>query len=246
MLHSLIIAFMAKVKIAAMGDIHIGRVGVSHKENFKQLSEEAEILLLCGDLTERGTEEQTTMLIEELASCTVPVIAVLGNHDYDKGNEKIIETMLTQAHVKVLDGDYTIIKDIGFAGIKGCGGGFDKYMLTPFGEPMVKEFVRQSVEDSLRLENALAQLSTDKKVVLMHYSPIVQTVSGEPKEIFPFLGCSRFVSPIHRFQATIVFHGHAHHGTYEGKTEQGIPVYNVAYPILKKQFPDKPYAIFEV
>lgn len=237
---------MAKTRIAAMGDIHIGRPGFSHKEHFKRISDEADILVLCGDLTERGTEEQGHMLIEELASCSIPVVAVLGNHDYDKGQEKTLESMLTQAHIKILEGDYITIKDVGFAGIKGCGGGFDKYMLTPFGEGMVKEFVRKSVEDSLLLENALAQLSTEKKIVIMHYSPIRHTIEGEPKEIYPFLGCSRFVSPIHRFQATMVFHGHAHHGTYEGKTEQGVPVYNVAYPVLKATFPDKPYAIFEV
>lgn len=237
---------MPKVRIAAIGDIHIGRPGLSFKEHFKKISEEADILALCGDLTERGTEEQGSMLIEELTSCTIPIVAVLGNHDYDRGNEGILESMLAKAHVQVLDGDYITIKDIGFAGIKGCGGGFNEYMMTPFGEDMVKEFVRQSVDDSLRLENALAQLSTEKKIILMHYSPILQTIQGEPKEIYAFLGCSRFISPIHRFHATMVFHGHAHHGTYEGKSEQGVPVYNVAYPILKKQSPDKPYAIFEV
>ena len=234
------------MKIAAVSDIHIGRPGFTHVESFKKISQEADVLLLCGDLTDRGTEEQAQILIEELKSCTIPVVAVFGNHDYDKGKEKSLEKILKNANVCVLDGEYTVIGDVGFAGIKGFAGGFDQTMLTSFGEKQIKDYVRESVNNALALESALSQLHTEKKVVLLHYAPISQTVEGEPREIFPFLGSSHLLSPLHRFKVNVVFHGHAHHGTSEGKTEQGIPVYNVAYPLLTKINPEKPYVIVEV
>ncbi len=238
---------MKKTRIAAMADLHIGREGHDYSEDFKELSLEADILVLCGDLTDRGSEEQTLELIQQLTSCKVPVICVLGNHDYEGEEEDRVTQLLQENKIHVLNGTSTVVEEIGFAGIKGFCGGFDSFTLAPWGERAIKEFVHESIQDSLQLEKALSELDTKKKVVLLHYSPISATVKGEPLELYPFLGCSRLISPIHRLHPDVVFHGHAHHGTHEGKTLQGdIPVYNVSVPVNILLERKKKYVIKEI
>ena len=234
------------MNIAAIGDIHISTQHPGRfSELFKSISEVAEVLILAGDLTDSGEPEDAEELLRELEVCTIPVVGVLGNHDYERGNEHAITTIVSK-RMTVLDGTSTVVGNVGFAGIKGFAGGFDTHVLTPFGEKAIKTFVQEAVNDTLRLEQSLAQLDTEKKVVVLHYAPIRATVIGESPEIFPFLGCTRLVEPINRFGALSVFHGHAHHGTFEGKTETGIPVYNVASPLLQGLFPDKPYCLTTV
>lgn len=235
------------MKIAALADIHVGEDSINAFSGlFSKISEAAEILLLCGDLTQHGRASEAETLATELASCKVPAVAVLGNHDYE-GNEVLqIVEVLKKARVTVLDGTSFVYKDIGFAGVKGFGGGFERHMLSPWGESAIKAFVQEAVDESLKLEKALNELETSKKVVLLHYSPIRGTVVGENEEIFPFLGSSRLADTINRLSASVVFHGHAHAGTHEGKTSKDIPVFNVCYHLMRQLSPENPYKIYEV
>jgi Icc-related predicted phosphoesterase len=229
-----------KIRIAAVGDIHV-------KENdhgkwadyFKTISREADILVLAGDLTDTGHLNEAEILKEELKACTIPIVAVLGNHDFERDQQKTIKKMLESDQVHILDGEAVVINNIGFAGIKGFGGGFGRYMLSMFGEQMFKSFVQEAVDEALKLDRALAHLESNydedmKKIVVMHYAPIKETIEGEPHEIWPFMGSSRLVEPINRREVEAVFHGHAHVGTLEGQTSAGVKVYNVAKPILQK------------
>lgn len=240
-----------KTRIAAIADIH---VKVSDKgkwaELFKEVSRHADVLVIGGDLTDTGDEVEAQVLAAELKVCSVPVITVLGNHDHEKGRQKLIRQIIQNDMVHVLDGEAVVIGDIGFAGIKGFGGGFDDHMLSMFGEDAMKHFVKEGVDEALRLERALSRLDQEhehlKKVVVMHYSPLKATICGEPEAVFPFLGCSRLAEPISRRQDVIaVFHGHAHRGTLEGEVPGGIKVYNVARPILQKANYPLPYFILE-
>lgn len=234
------------MKIAALGDIHVSEKDHGkYKDLFVQISKEADVLIICGDLTDRGLASEAQVLREDLKYCTIPVLIVLGNHDYESSEEKEIREVLKSDMVFILDGESIEIQGVGFAGIKGFGGGFDSYILTPWGEKAIKDFVQEAVNDALRLENAIKKLETEKKVVILHYSPIRQTIEGEPLEIYPFLGSSRLAGPINRFDVNLVFHGHAHHGTYEGKTEKGIHVYNVAKHLLEKVL-NKSYTIISI
>ncbi len=237
---------MKKIKIAAMADLHVGKSEIDFSMVFKEVSEKADVLVLCGDLTNTGTIEETELLITQLKNCSIPVIGVLGNHDYESGMEDKVISLLKEAGHTILNGESIVIKDIGFAGIKGFAGGFDSYTLAAWGEKTIKDFVKESYNEALQLERALSDIKTDKKVVLMHYAPISQTIEGEPKELYPFLGCSRLVDPIERDHVQVVFHGHAHHGTYAGKTQQNTPVYNVSLSIIQKLFEGKYYSIIEV
>ncbi len=233
------------MKLAALGDLHIGKsVEQRYEPLFQKISQEADVLLLCGDLTNRGLREEVELLASELISCTIPVVAVLGNHDYDHDHQENIAHMLRERRVIVLEGDSTTVKGVGFAGSKGFIGGFDGYMMQSFGEQKLKEIVAQGVDEALALEQALGRLETDKKVVLLHYAPIRATVVGEPPEIFPLLGSTRLEGPCNRLGASVVFHGHAHHGAFSGKTSGGVPVFNVSLPVLKRE--GKDYFLFEV
>lgn len=236
-----------KVKVAAVGDIHAGRSGWGpYTELFTAISSTADILLLCGDLTHRGQIEEAELLVSELRSCRIPVGAVLGNHEYENNHEAEIKKILKQNKVILLDEEPFTLHDVGFAGVKGAGGGFGEHMLAPFGEQALKIFAREASDEALKLEGLLSQLETSKKVVIMHYSPIRDTVVNESEEIFAFLGSSHLMEPIDTYNATVAFHGHAHKGTYDGKTLKGIPVYNVSYPLMQKRNPKQPYALIEV
>jgi Icc-related predicted phosphoesterase len=155
--------------------------------------------------------------------------------------------ILTDVGVHMLDGDAWEYKGVGFAGVRGFCGGFGRGALGPWGEKIIKAFVQEAVQEALKLESALARLTSDHRIVLMHYAPIRATVEGEPPEIFPFLGSSRLEDPLTRFEVTAVFHGHAHKGAPEGKTQSGIPVFNVAHQVLQANYPDRPpFRLFEV
>jgi len=240
-----------KTRIAAVGDIHI-RENDKGKwvEYFKEVSRQADVLIICGDLTDTGDEGEAQILSEELRSCSIPVVAVLGNHDFEKGRHKLIRQIVQKENVHILDGEAIAVGDVGFAGVKGFGGGFDKHMLSMFGEGAMKAFVQEAVDEALRLDRALARLDAEydcsKKIAILHYSPIRDTVIGEPEVIYPFLGSSRLAEPLNRRQVLAAFHGHAHVGTLEGKTSSGVRVFNVSKPILVKAGYKCPFYIFEV
>jgi len=173
-------------------------------------------------------------------------IVVLGNHDYESGKEDELRKMLISGGVKVLDGSGYERDGVGFAGTKGFVGGFGRGVLTPFGEREIKEFVRASVDEAMKLERGMSQLRTEKRVVVVHYSPIAETVQGEALEIYPFMGTSRLAEVIDRHGADLVVHGHAHHGKTEGRTAGGVPVHNVAISLLQAQNPSLVYRVFEM
>ncbi len=231
------------VRVAAVGDIHLGRAahGPSVHTIFAQVAERADVLALCGDLTDRGDPEEGRQLGRALASVGVPVVAVLGNHDHESGKADELGRILTDSGVQVLDGgDAFELHGIGFAGVKGFAGGFGRRALGPWGEEAIKLFVREAVDEALKLETSLSKLRTERRVALLHYSPIVGTVEGEPREIYAYLGSSRLEEPLIRYPVDVVFHGHAHHGTLEGKTVGGVTVYNVSLSLLQRSFPDAP------
>ena len=231
----------ASLRVAAIGDLHCPRTSSEAlRDLFHDLGSEADILLLCGDLTDYGKPDEAKLLVDQLGLVKpIPVLAVLGNHEFECGKQDEITRILSDGGVTVLDGTAVEVLGIGFAGVKGCCGGFGARALQPWGEVALKQFARESVEETVKLESALAKLRTPSKVVLMHYAPIVDTVRGEPAEIFPFLGSSRLEEPINRYEVTALFHGHAHNGSAEGRTLAGTPVYNVALPLLYKQFPGR-------
>lgn len=201
----------------------------------------SDVLLLCGDLTDYGLPEEAHLLVQELAgSAGVPILAVLGNHDYESGKQEEVRNILCEGGVTVLDGDTCEIRGVGFAGVKGFGGGFGEHALEPWGEEAIKSFVNEGVNEALKLEAALARLQPQRRVVLLHYSPIEGTIASEPREIYPFLGTRRLEEPINRYKVSAVFHGHAHAGCPEGRTSVGIPVYNVARPLLERLDPRRP------
>jgi Icc-related predicted phosphoesterase len=185
-------------------------------------------------------------LLNALVRLRVPVIVVLGNHDYECDKQTELMRMLTDAGVKVLDGSAYERDGVGFAGTKGFVGGFGRGMLTAFGEPEIKAFVRAGIDEAVKLERAMSQLRTAKRVVVLHYSPIAATVDGEALEIYPFLGTSRLAEVVDRHGADLVLHGHAHNGKPDGVTTAGIPVHNVAITLLQAQNPSRVYRVFDL
>src|SRR5437762_5012447 len=234
---------MTRIRVAATADIHYGKHSRgSMQEVFAEISRAADVLLLCGDLTDYGLAEEAEELVADLhAALGIPALAVLGNHDFESGEAELITKVLDQAGVIMLDAAAHEINGIGFAGVCGFGGGFGRRMLNAWGEPLIKQFVQEAIDQALRLEQALAKLQTDRRVAVLHYSPIRATVQGEDPEIFAFLGSTRLEEPINRFRVTAVFHGHAHNGAAEGSTATSIPVYNVSAPVLQRA--GKPYRI---
>jgi Icc-related predicted phosphoesterase len=225
-----------QINIAAVGDLHCTKgSGGRLQPYFAQLAGHVDVLILCGDLTDLGTHEEAKVLATELAPAAgIPKLAVLGNHDYETGQQDEVRRILTEVGVTVLDGEAIEIAGIGFAGAKGFAGGFGRSMLSPWGEPAIKAFVDEGVREAMKLELALAKLRTPTKVAITHYAPVADTIRGEPVEIAPWLGCSRLEESINRYGATVVFHGHAHKGSPQGRTREGIPVYNVAAPLLRR------------
>ena len=237
------------VRIAAVSDVHYGKQSQGTLQPlFSQVAEHADILVLPGDLTDYGLAEEVRVLARDLsAAVKIPIVAVLGNHDFESDQSDEITRILSEAGVHVLDGDSVEVLGVGFAGVKGFAGGFGRGTLGPWGERAIKQFVQESVSEALKLESALARLKTAHRIAILHYSPIQGTVEGEPMEIFPWLGSSRLEEPLTRYQVSAVVHGHAHKGSPEGRTTTGIPVYNVSLPLLRARYPDQPaFRIIEV
>jgi Icc-related predicted phosphoesterase len=236
------------VRIAAIGDLHYGRTTPqgSLQPLFAQIAEHADVLALLGDLTDYGLVEEARAFVKELAAVKVPIVAILGNHDYESNQQDEIVKVLKDAGVVTLDGETTEIHGIGFAGVKGFAGGFGRRALGPWGEDIIKKFVHEAVNEALKLESALARLRNPQLVALLHYAPIQGTVEGEPMDIYPFLGCSRLEDPLTRFPVSVVFHGHAHHGSPEGRTRTNVPVYNVSASLMREVFPDRPFRVIEL
>jgi len=229
------------LRVAAVGDVHCTRqTKAAVQAIFTTAADHADVLLLCGDLTDYGLPDEARVLVRELSPVRIPVLAVLGNHDVESDRAEEVETILREAGVVLIDGAAHEVGGVGFAGAKGFGGGFGHCALEPWGERAIKSFVQESIDETLKLEKALARLQTAQRIVVLHYSPIASTVAGEPAEIYPFLGSSRLEEPINRYHATVVFHGHAHNGCPEGRTTAQIPVYNVAAPVLQRAFPERP------
>ena len=230
------------LRIAAVADIHVKKTSQgAFQPLFAKATETADVLLLCGDLTDYGTIDEARILAKEItSSLRIPAIGVLGNHDLESGHEKELVSILSDAGVTILDGDSTELHGIGFAGVKGFAGGFGRRALGAWGEQIIKDFVHEAINESLKLEAALARLRTPQKIAVLHYSPIQATVAGEPLEIVAFLGSSRLEEPLDRYRVNAVFHGHAHRGVPEGRTKSGAPVYNVAMPVLAASFPERP------
>jgi len=237
------------LRIAAIADIHTKKT--SHgafQQLFTKASHDADVLLLCGDLTDYGTPEEARILAKEItSSLRIPAIGVLGNHDFESGKADEVVRILTDAGVVMLDGDSHEINGVGFAGVKGFAGGFGRRALGAWGEDIIKKFVHETIEEALKLEQALARLRTPQKIAVLHYSPVQATVEGEPPEIIAFLGSSRLEEPLDRYRVTAVFHGHAHRGSPEGRTKGNAPVYNVAMPLMVTTYPDRqPFRVIEV
>ena len=235
------------MRIAATADLHFSpaRHNALH-DQLSRVREEADVLVLAGDLTNYGTTQEMDPLLNVVVRSRVPTVAVLGNHDYESNKQADLIHMMEAAGIKVLDGTAYERDGVGFAGTKGFVGGFGRGVLTAFGEPEVKVFVQASIDEALKLERAMSQLRTQKRVVVLHYSPIAATVQGEAPEIFPFLGTTRLAEVVDRHGADFVVHGHAHHGQLEGKTTGGTPVYNVAITLLQARQPSSAYRVFDV
>ena len=230
------------MRIAAVGDLHCTKTAAGALQPiFSQMNDLADVLVLCGDLTDYGLPEEAHVLAKELAVVKVPMIGVLGNHDFESGRPDEVRRILADAGVRLLDGEATEVLGVGIAGAKGFCGGYGRGALGSWGEAAIKVFVNEAIQEALKLESALAKLRhTARRIALLHYSPIQATVEGEPVEIFPFLGTSRLEDPLLRHPVDAVVHGHAHRGQPEGRTVNGIAVYNVAKPLLERRFPERP------
>jgi Icc-related predicted phosphoesterase len=237
------------VRIAAVSDVHYGKTSQGALVPlFTEITRQADVLVISGDLTDYGLPDEARALAKDLtASVKIPIVAVLGNHDFESDQQDEVREILVGAGVHVLDGDSVDVAGVGFAGVKGFAGGFGRGALGAWGEASIKMFVREALDEALKLESALAKLRTPSKIAVLHYAPIRETVEGEPLEIYPFLGSSRLEEPLSRYEVHAVVHGHAHKGSPQGKTAQGIPVYNVALPVLREHFPDRPpFRLLEV
>jgi Icc-related predicted phosphoesterase len=237
-----------RLRIAAIGDLHVQESRTdSYKELFQEIASVADVLALCGDLTNYGKTSEIELLADDLAGIQIPIVGVLGNHDHECGQPEVIKAYLTDAGVRVLDnGESFEIEGVGFAGCMGAMGGFGRGMLSSFGEKAVKAFVHECLEETMKLETSLRMLRTERAVAVLHYSPVADTLEGEPLEIFPFLGNSRLAHTVDQFDnVRAVVHGHAHRGIHKGKTPKGTPVYNCAQMVALAAT-GRPYALFEV
>lgn len=229
------------IRIAAVGDVHVGVDSADQvREELKTLPEEADLLLIAGDLTQHGARDEGKVLAEVLAEIPLPRVVVLGNHDYHHSEELLIRKDLEDAGVVVLEGESVVLdirgQKIGIAGIKGFGGGFTGACGSEFGEPEMKAFIRHTKYIAARFTEALAQLQCDYKVALTHYAPINGTLQGERLEIYPFLGSYMLAEAIDHGRCDLALHGHAHRGTERGLTPGGIQVRNVARPVIRQAY----------
>jgi Icc-related predicted phosphoesterase len=235
------------LRVAAAADIHAreGDAGRLHAL-VRDVAQDADVLVLGGDLTDLGRLEQAEVLLEAFDDCSIPVIATLGNHDYESGNAEEISRLLAESRVHLLDRSSVVIDGVGFSGVKGFGGGFDGTLINSFGEGIFKAFVSEGILESEALKNELRKLGTERRVAVLHYAPIRETVEGEPPEIYAFLGTSRLGAALDEGGAAVAFHGHAHNGAFKGETPGGVPVFNVSLPVLEQEGLEKPYHVVEV
>jgi Icc-related predicted phosphoesterase len=234
------------LRIAAVGDVHVGADSVGHlRSGFAALADEADVLLLAGDLTKRGELAEGDVLAGELRDLPVPIVAVLGNHDHESDQQRVLTQRLLDVGVRVLEGSATVLEiggvRLGIAGGKGFAGGFVGACATAFGEREMKVFANASMLTAAAMESALSSLDTDLRVLLTHYAPIRGTLHGESPELYPLLGSYLFAELADRCGVDLIVHGHAHDGTEKGATPRGIPVRNVAQPVLRR-----PYAVYGV
>jgi Icc-related predicted phosphoesterase len=235
------------MRIAATADLHFSPQSYDKiRDTMARVRDEADLLVLAGDLTNYGRPPEMESLLNALVRLRVPTVAVLGNHDYESGQEGELIRLMSDAGIKVLDGTGYERDGVGFAGTKGFPGGFGRGVLTAFGEPEVKAFVQAAINETMKLERAMSQLRTPKIVVVLHYAPVADTVQGEPTEIYPYLGSSRMAEVVDRHGANLVLHGHAHHGSPNGKTTAGVPVHNVALMLLQQQNPPVAFRVFDL
>jgi Icc-related predicted phosphoesterase len=238
----------SKIRVAAVGDLHIRDDHHGRLRDFvQQVNEKADLLLLCGDLTDRGWASEGKVLAEELSGLRIPCCAVFGNHDYEGDSAEEICADLGRVGVHCLDGNTFVFEGVlGVAGVKGFSGGFGNATLQAFGERHTKAFVQEAMSEALKLENALGRLNVERKLAIMHYAPVVDTIKGENVEIYPFLGTSRLAMPVDHFGVDMCFHGHAHIGAHEGRTKGGVPVYNVAMPVMARIDPKQRFKLVEI
>ena len=229
------------IRVAAVGDVHLGEdLRGSLRPQFASLAEHADVLLLAGDLTRHGDLAEAQVVAVEFGGLAVPVVAVLGNHDYQSDRSEEITGVLEDAGIKVLEGTGAVLSlpcgRLGVAGTKGFGGGFPGRSGSEFGEPEMKAFMRHSRQLAEGLGRALKELDSDFRVALTHYSPVEDTLAGEPPEIYPFLGSYFLAEAADSGSADLAVHGHAHAGTEKGRTPGGVPVRNVAMPVLGRAY----------
>jgi Icc-related predicted phosphoesterase len=229
------------IRVAAVGDVHLGADSRGElRPALDMVSAHADVLLLAGDLTRHGGRDEAKVVADEFADLGIPVIAVLGNHDYHSNAVSDVTDALTAQGISVLEGESVTIdvagQTLGIAGTKGFGGGFAGKCASVFGEPQMKEFAGHTVDVAERFRTAVSSLQADIRVALLHYSPISDTLHGEPPEIYPFLGSYLLGEPIDEFQLDLALHGHAHAGTERGTTPGGVRVRNVAQPVIRAAY----------
>jgi len=229
------------IRVAAVGDVHLGEDACGRlRPALENVGEHADVLLLAGDLTRHGTVAEARVVADEFTGLPVPVIAVLGNHDYHDDKPAEVTRVLADAGVTVLEGDTARVevdgRTLGVAGVKGFGGGFAGKCGSAFGEPEMKAFICHTMGIAEQLESALRGLDTDVKVALTHYAPVPDTLRGEPPEIYPFLGSYLLGEAIDATGTHLAVHGHAHFGVEQGMTPGGVRVRNVAQPIIRSAF----------
>lgn len=237
-----------RLRVAAIGDLHVQESRTdNYRELFAEISGVADVLVLCGDLTNYGKTTEALLLADDLSAVTIPIVGVLGNHDHDCGQPEVVKSYLSDAGVRILDnGESFEIEGVGFGGCMGAMGGFGRGMLSAFGEAATKAFVQAGMEETMKLENSLRMLRTERVMAVLHYAPVIDTLEGEPCEILPFLGNSRLANTIDQFDnVTAVVHGHAHRGIHRGKTPKGVPVYNCAQMVALAET-GRPYALIDV
>jgi Icc-related predicted phosphoesterase len=234
------------IRIAATADVHFGRDSASTlRPHLEHLAERADLLVIAGDLTRCGGREEAQILAEELRGLPIPVFAVLGNHDYELGEPHVVSDLMRDAGVHMLDSENATVEvdgvRVGVTGVKGFGGGFAGACGSDFGEPEMKAFVQHTKQIAHGLGDLLDNLDTDVRIALLHYAPVEETLRGERLEIYPFLGSYLLAEAIDRAGADLVIHGHAHNGAEKGMTPGGIPVRNVAQPVIRQA-----YAVYAV
>jgi Icc-related predicted phosphoesterase len=229
------------IRLAAVGDVHVDKDVVGrYRPALDRLPEVADVLLVAGDLTRHGTLDEARCFATEFGGLGVPVVVVLGNHDHQSDQQDEITRLLTDEGITVLEGSSVVLSvhghDLGIAGSKGFGGGFAGACASNFGEREMKAFVETTEAIADKLGAALRAVECDALVALTHYAPVPETLTGEPLEIYPFLGCYQLGQAIDSAPTALALHGHAHHGSERGRTPGGVPVRNVAHPVIKQAY----------